>query len=49
MKFETYNDTSELNKSITLAILYEETDSYKIMELFINNKESILNNLLMDS
>lgn len=37
MKFETYNDTSELNKSITLAILYEETDSYKIMELFINN------------
>ena len=49
MKFETYNDTSELNKSITLAILYEETDSYKIMELFINNKESILNNLLTDS
>lgn len=32
MKFETYNDTSELNKSITLAILYKETDSYKIME-----------------
>ena len=49
MKFETYNDTSELNKSITLAILYEETDSYKIMEFFINNKESILNNLLTDS
>lgn len=48
MKFETYNDTSELNKSITLAILYEETDSYKIMELFINNKDSILINLLTD-
>ena len=49
MKFEMYNDTSELNKSITLAILYEETDSYKIMELFINHKENILNNLLTDS
>lgn len=30
-------------------ILYEETDSYKIMELFINHKENILNNLLTDS
>lgn len=27
-------------------ITYEETESYKITELFINNKESLLNNLL---
>lgn len=30
-------------------IFYEQTDSYRIMELFINHKESILNNLLKDS
>lgn len=30
-------------------ICYEETDSYRIMELFINHKDSILNNLLKDS
>lgn len=106
MKFETYNDTSELDKAITLAkepeaalspnrqmelllfinnmvhrgaqfiivthyspillsflgadilnfseeglkkISYEQTESYRIMELFINHKDSILNNLLKDS
>ena len=30
-------------------ICYEQTDSYRIMELFINHKDSILNNLLKDS
>ena len=33
------------NNSIT-EITYEETESYKITELFINNKDSLLNNLL---
>ena len=30
-------------------ISYEQTESYRIMELFINHKDSILNNLLKDS
>ncbi len=29
-------------------VKYEDTESYKITELFINNKESLLNNLLND-
>lgn len=45
-----FPDANILNFTTTglKKILYEETDSYKSMELFINHKESILNNLLTD-
>jgi predicted ATPase len=42
---EIFNFTNDGLKKIS----YEETDSYKIMELFINHKDSILNSLLKDS
>ena len=29
-------------------VKYEDTESYKITQLFINNRESLLNNLLND-
>ncbi len=47
----SFPDADILNFTIDglKRISYEETDSYKIMELFINHKESILNNLLKDS
>ena len=46
----SFPDADILNFTTTglKKILYEETDSYKSMELFINHKESILNNLLTD-
>lgn len=39
-------DILNFSESGLKRITYEETESYRIMELFINHKESILNNLL---
>jgi predicted ATPase len=47
----SFPDADILNFTTTglKKILYEEIDSYKSIESFINHKESILNNLLTDS
>ena len=42
---EIFNFTTDGLKKIS----YEETDSYRIIELFINHKDTILNTLLKDS